>query len=362
MGDRIAAWAALFLLIAVGAAAQSPAGPGHPRRAEGDPRPADPARAAVWTPDPGSWVTLERQAIHGAKGWDWLIESGQRRLGSLTGQRTAVEVDLPRIVIGRVERGETTLVCVLLPDGNRDLILRPPGSGDESAQPSEATEDAYGRWPNPCSFAIHDASGNLDLDGDGTPEIAIRRFCSCASVPCSGIVFIELDPREPRLLDIPSIIGNADLGPVTIRETDGRKDPARPILTIAPDLLDGCRFIAMAGVRGASECDDCCVIPVLAGPVKGGYALFYDPDRQKEQLRQAQKDIGYVAAGAPGPFRSNEEAQIARAASFYYLTGLGSKTRDLLTNELGARGRDPRALELLERLDEIFLGASPGNR
>jgi hypothetical protein len=299
---------------------------------------------------------IERRTLHVAQGHDWLIESGRRRLGNLTGGRTVVEVDLPRIVIGIVAVGETTLVRILLPDGNRDVVLRPAGGDDGSGVPSESTEDAYGRWPNPCSFTLLDATGDLDLDADGTAEIAIRRLCSCAPVPCSGIVFIELDPTGPELLDLPSIIGNVDVGSITVREIESGKDPARPILEIAPDLLDGCRFIALAGVRGASECADCCLFPVLARPATEGYEVFYDPDQQKELLMQAQKDVGYVAAGDPGPLRSLEEAQVARAASFYYLTGLGPKTRSLLSEALGARAREDRVRQLLGILDDVFLG------
>jgi hypothetical protein len=349
-----------LMALAVGVVTAGPqvghkaAGAAAPESADSTRPYTPPARQAAWIPSPGAWETLDRQRVDTRDGSHWLIESARRRLGEITGGRGPVEIDLPRIAFNRIAAGETTRVAVLLPDGNRDLILRPPGSAEESAVPSEPTEDAYGRWPNACGLLVLDGSGRLDLDDDGAPEIAVRRWCSCPSLPCEGIEFIELETAGPVFLDLPGIIRNVEVGTVVVQGMERGRDAARPTLRLAPDMLDGCRVIAVAGVRGTSECADCCRFPVLVRPNGAGYEVFYDSKVQKTQLQRAQKDIGYVAVGT-GPLRSAEEAQIARAASFYYLTGLGSRTPGLILEGLGARGNDPGVRGLLDRLDAVFL-------
>lgn len=342
--------------------------PDGPRQSESpESRPADttqpytpPARQATWTPSPGPWETLDRQRIDGRDGSHWLVESARRRIGEIVGGRVPVEVDLPRVAFDRIDGEDTVRVAVLLQDGNRDVILRPPGGAEESAVPSESTEDAYGRWPNACSLTILDGSSLLDLDDDGHPEVGVRRMCSCPSLPCEGIELIELEPAGPRILDPSALIGNVDVGAVVVEGMEDGRNHARPVLRLAPDLLDGCRLIALAGVRGSSECTDCCRFEVLARPTDAGYEVYYDSKVQKPQLRRAQKDVGYVAGGT-GPLRSAEEAQIARAASFYYLTGLGSRTSGLIIEELGVRGSEPGVRRLLDRLEAIFLDGIQGH-
>jgi hypothetical protein len=252
---------------------------------------------------------------------------------------------------------ETTLVAVLLPLDNRTVGLFPPGSPEESAVPSRLTEDTLDRWPNPCAISLLDPSGTLDLDADGFSEVSLRRFCSCGGTGCSGVLFLELVPERPRILDPSLLVTSVRLGRIVVEGTDSSGDSGRPNLRVLPDYLEDCRFIAAIGVRGASECPSCCRFPVLLRPTQdGGYEPFYDPQRQIRLLGRAENDLGYVAAGEPGEsLRSYEQAQIARAAAFFFLTGAGSETGKTVLEGLGPRGRGYQVEDLMNRLSRFFL-------
>ena len=320
---------------------------------------AAPTRSApeVWIADPRPWETTEAARIATATGTVWTLEVGIRSIGRLVTGEREVPVSFPRVTIARTEAGETRAAAVLLPTDNQGVALFPPGAPEELAVPDEAIDDGRGRWPNLCRFSLLDRSGDLDLDGDGDPEVSIRRFCSCAGEGCSGIVLIELGDDGPRLFRPESLVSRPRLGPVAVERIEPVPGQERPILHVLPDFLADCRFIAELGVEGESECERCCRIPVLLRPVPGaGYETYFDRVRQAAYLERAVNELRYVAAGDPDlPLQSYEAAQVARAAAFFALTGSHETFRSIVIERLGPRAGDGRVAELLDGLERLFL-------
>lgn len=333
-------------------------------RAAADPLSPPPQRAG-WIPSPGPWEILQREDLRqaGESGEDWRVIAERRPIGSLLGGRAEIRVYLPRLRVMRLQGDDSLDVAIAIPTGNRDLAVLSPEDPEISAVPSQETEDRWGRWPNLCSLTILDAQTRIDLDGDGSAEIAFRRVCSCRSSECSGIAFLSLDPRGVRLLDPSGLVEGIDLGPVRVRDMHTSNDPARPILEIEPELLTGCRFLARLGIRGEADCEDCCLFPVLIRPAGSAYEVYFDRPRQLDALRRAEKDLGWVAAGPPDePLRSVELAMVARAASFYHLTGTGEKASRTIRETLGSRAQDWELQSMLRRIDDLFMAPTAESR
>jgi hypothetical protein len=224
--------------------------------------------------------------------------------------------------------------------------------------------DDLGRWPNVCRISILDARGAIDLDRDGVTEIALRRFCSCPGPACAGVLLVELNDDSPALFDPASLVADVDLGKIVLEKILPGDDPATPILQVAPEILEECRLVAILGIRGSSDCSGCCRFPVFLRSRTGGtYEPFYDAKTQSGWLKRAKDDIAAVAAGdAARPLLSIEEAEVARAAAFFYLTGAGAQTRGMLSDGLGVRARGFRTQELLRRIEKMFLIQPPEAR
>jgi hypothetical protein len=316
-----------------------------------------PQRRADWIPSPGSWEPLESAIVGDAQGETWRIGSERRLLGGLRNRAVDLPVYLPRILFQRIHGGDTATVGILLPTDNGGVRVYPADDPEVSAVPSEATEDTWGRWPNPCSFTMLEVTGKLDLDADGRTDVAIGRMCSCPSVACSGTIFVTLGPDGASLLDPADLVKDVRLGRVSVREMIASGDSARPVLRVDPEVLDACRFIALAGVRGESGCANCCSFPVMLRPIFGGeYEPFYDSLRQKIWKSKSDEHVTFVASGDPlSPPTSEEEARLAQAAAFYYLTGTGRRSHEALNAALGQRARDFHIQDVLNRLDRVFL-------
>jgi hypothetical protein len=299
---------------------------------------------------------MEGAEISGPRGTTWRLEVGSRRIGTLGGDDNEVEVRTPRVRINRVDGPETLAVAVLLPDGNTAVALFPPGTDRESSVPSELGRDGIDRWPNLCSISLLDVTGTLDIDADSIPEVALRRFCSCSPVGCSGIELLELDPDGPSLLDLASLVDEIYLADVTLDRIDAGEDPSRPLLRVSLAYLEDCRFIAAAGIRGASDCPGCCYFPVHLRPVDGGgYETYYDRKTQQQLLNRAQVDLSRVAQRSfTEPLAPYEKVYIARAASFFYLTGSGAETRSIVVEGLVPREIDFRIQEIVVQIDRFF--------
>jgi hypothetical protein len=326
--------------------------------------PGDPStvRHSGWEPSPGPWRITERASVPARDGTSWELVVSERPLGTIPGDRAEIRILQPRVVVRRISGRDTTSVAVLLPTDNRALGVFPAASPEQTRVPAEMRDDGIARWPNLCRVSILDASGSLDPNGDGFPEVALRRFCSCPETSCSGIVLLTLKPPSPEILDPSSLVAGVRIGDAALVEILPGDDPAAPGFVLAPDLLEECRFVALLGIRGNNECSGCCRFPVLLRRAEGGsYEVYYDRTRQSGWLGRAKDDIAAVAAGdADRPLQSIEEAQIARAAAFFYLTGSGEQTRRTVSDGLGVRSRDFRAQDLLRRLDELFLARPAG--
>jgi hypothetical protein len=317
--------------------------------------PADPSGG--WKPSSGPWRVAERASLVSRDGVSWQIVVSERAIGTIPAGRSETKILLPRVVFRRIRSSDTTTVAVLLPTGNRDVGIYSPGSGEESATPSRMGVDDLGRWPNACKISILDAGGAIDLDRDGVSEIALRRFCSCSVPACAGILLVELDEDRPTLLDPASLVTDVALGRVVLEKILPGDDPATPVLQVAPEMLEECRLVAILGIRGSNDCPDCCRFPVFLRPrTPGAYEPYYDAETQSGWLKRAKDDIAAVAAGDAGrPLLSIEEAEMVRAAAFFYFTGAGAQTRGMISEGLGVRARDFRAQELLRRIEETFL-------
>jgi hypothetical protein len=239
---------------------------------------------------------------------------------------------------------------------NTAVALFPPGSEEESPIPSELGENGTDRWPNLCSLSLLDVTGALDIDADSMPEVALRRFCSCTATGCSGIVLLELVPEGPALLDPTRLVEEIYLGDATLDDVESGPDPARPLLRVSLAYLEDCRFIAAAGIRGAGDCPGCCYFPVRLRPVEGGgYETYYDRETQQKLLNRARVDLSRVAARSfTEPLAPYEKVFVARAASFFYLTGAGAEARSVVLEGLGPRDIDFRIQELVVQLDRFF--------
>jgi hypothetical protein len=351
-GIRSRAWLLLAipgLLFSVKAGAQRPVWADHPY--------VTPQRMAEWVPSPGSWEPLESVVVVDPQGECWRVLSERRLLGGLRDRAVDLPVYLPRVVFGRIHGGDTSAVAVLLPSDNASVKIYPPNDPEVSAVPSAGTDDTWGRWPNPCTFSIIDATGKLDLEADGRIEVAIGRMCSCSSVACSGTVFVTLGPDGASVLDPADLVHDVRLGRVSVREMIATADSSRPILRVDPEILDQCRFIALAGVRGKNDCAGCCSFPVMLRPIIGGeYETFYDYKRQEIWKNRSNDHVSFVVSGDPlSPPTSDEEAQLAQAAAFFYLTGSGGRSHSEIDKALGDRARDYHIQEILNRLDRVFL-------
>ncbi len=351
----------LGLLVAIAALlASGDAGAQRPTWAE--PPYVAPQRRADWIPSPGPWEPLENVVLVDPEGETWRIASERRLLGGLRDRPVDLPVYLPRIVFERIHGGDTSAVAVLLPSDNGSVRIFPPDDPEISGVPSAPGEDTWGRWPNPCSFSIIDATGKLDLDADGRIEVAIGRMCSCPSVACSGTVFVTLGPDGASILDPADLVHDVRLGRVSVREMIATTDSSRPVLRVDPEVLDQCRFITLAGVRGHNDCAGCCSFPVMLRPIVGGeYETYYDSQRQKVWKDKSNEYVTFVISGDPlSPPSSEEEAKLAQAAAFFYLTGSGGNSHGELNIALGDRARDFHLQEVLNRLDRVFLPDSTG--
>lgn len=318
----------------------------------------------AWIPAPGDWEAIEGSLVRTERHGTWRIGISSRRLGMIIGGRADQDVTFPRVEFRRLDGDDTSTVAVIIPTGNREISILSPRDPRLDAVPLELIEDPLGRWPNVCNLSILDATGSLDLDRDGIPEIALRRFCSCPASACAGLEIVELSASGPEIIDPSALSRRVSLGRVTLLELIPGSDPARPILRVAPDYLEECRFVSLLAIRGSNDCPGCCRFPVLLRVAEdGGYEPYYDAHSHGRWLQRAKDDLNFVAAQDPGePLRSLAEAQLCRAAAFFYLTGSGPETRRVVEDALGARARQFRVQDLLRRLDGMFLAGASGPR
>lgn len=314
------------------------------------------ARPDEWAPSPGQWQETQSAEIEDRQGTTWQVIVGTRLLGSLTGAGNDVPVHFPRLSIGRFAGSELKPIAVLLPIDSRDVELVPPDSPAISDVPEELAEDSIDRWPNPCSFTLLDVTGLLDLDADGSIEIAVRRFCSCPAVGCSEILLVELDPDGPNILYVSSLVRDVSLQRVTLDRIKVDADSSRPKLEVSVAYLEDCRFVTALGIRGAAGCLNCCQFPVLLRPVEDGqYETYYDRSVQRHNMRRAMEDMAEIAEkDMDAPLAPDEITQIARAASFFYLTGGSTASASVVLEGLGMREKNYRVNELVMRLDRFF--------
>jgi hypothetical protein len=127
--------------------------------------------------------------------------------------------------------------------------------------------------------------------------------------------------------------------------------------------LYNCRFLPRLQIHGEEACRTCCLVPmVLHRDEKGLFQPVFDKATQGGLLIRLQADLEVVRQGGPGPLTPPEQAALARAAAFFYLTGMGRGTRGQLEKALGSRASIPQSAQLLGRLDRFFLAPTPSGR
>ena len=116
----------------------------------------------------------------------------------------------------------------------------------------------------------------------------------------------------------------------------------------------------MAGVRGESSCADCCRFPVLARPIEGGeYEVYYDREGTEGTAQASSEGCRICRGRARGEALRQLRRSDDRPCRFVLLSDwIGLRTREVLKEGLGGRGREFRVGQLLKRLDELFRGSS----
>jgi hypothetical protein len=322
--------------------AERPSTPPLAARRESAPAPLvwEPGEGRRFLSEPGRvWLVTPETAVTG-----WAVGDGERR-----------EIRQTRLRIEERRDGRYQPLAWLQHVANTEVALLAPGD-PRLADPGVALSDSLRPWPNVCAVSFYDLDRALDLNGNDRMELPVRFFATVAE-PATGILLVEPDAQgAPRIVPVAELVS-------LVRFPDGVltairwERPARdPVLEARLPSLHRCRFLSLLGIRGGTECETCCEIPVILHRNREGiFRPTYDPEVHRALLDRLRGDLALVQEGTSDPLASAEQAALARAASFFYLTGTAEGTGDQLRKALGPRADQPAALLLLRRLDQFFL-------
>jgi hypothetical protein len=303
----------------------------------------EPGEPRSFLSEPGRvWLVTPETAVTG-----WAISADRRR-----------EIQQTRLRIDERQGDSLRPLAWLQHVGNTEILLLRPGDSRLDFI-GTALSDSLRPWPNTCSLSLLEQDRALDLNLNNRMELAVRFFAT-VSEPASGIVLVEPDSAGAPRLVAPEELADRVLLREAVLTAIRWQPPSRdPILELRVAPLYRCRFLSLLGIRGATECETCCEIPVMLVRTKdGAFRAAYDREVHSGLLERLKADLTLVQEGRSDPMSSEERAALARAASFFYLTGHGAATGDELRKALGARATQPAALLLLKKLDEFFLPES----
>jgi len=309
---------------------------------------------------PLKWEQLSVQGFEVDSGLSWQVVQERASTGKAGSGKRARLVQQTRLRIEQAGGGETLGILQHL-DNTTIVALSPNEPRAGQAQP--ARPDPGDPWPNPCGLEAVPTEHPLDLDHDGRRELAVRFFATVGRPGASGYLLVAANPDgTPRIVQIEDLVPSVNFQGAVIRAIDFSAHSPDPTVLVDYVPLHGCRFLELFGVSPASDCLDCCRFPVLLRPAERGMlAPVYEPKLQRPFLEQQQELLTLARATRPGARPApGQEAAICRAAAFYYLTGLGSETRETLEGDLGSHADGYRVRLLLDKLDRYFLfGITP---
>lgn len=256
---------------------------------------------------------------------------------------------------GRGAKVGATLALLMHLD-NRQVALLSPEDPRATAPPI-AQADSTNPWPNTCGLEVRGLDHPIDLDLDGRQEVIVKRYATVAGRAASGLLVLDADADgRPALLPLPSIVRGLQSESLQLRDLFWNRKDQQPTLICDHLGLSGCGFLKEVGIRGEAQCEDCCQVTIL---LQRATDLFYYPnyvrDRQLGQLDRLRSDLKEIAIGDPAQaLTSYQEASLARAAAFLYLTGAGPRARETLITALGPRAATFRPRLLLDRLERYF--------
>lgn len=298
----------------------------------------------------------------------WTFSCAPDRIWFLTQEKTITGY----VVEGAIRRPiEQTRIAFSAPAGDRvrtlawlqhvsdtEVALLRPGD-PRATNPAPALDDSLTPWPNPCGLSFDaDPDRPIDLNHNGRPEAVFEQFAAIAGPEAANLVLVEADSLGfPRLVAPVGLVGTIRFDQGVFTSITWPKDSPGPEIQARLLTLYRCRFLALLGLRGRNECDTCCETPIyLHADPQGILQPVYRYDDQKLFIQRQQDDLLLMTEGIPGqPPSTAQLAALARAASFYYLTGTGRLTRRQLEQQLGAEGRDYHFQLLLAKLDRFFL-------
>lgn len=260
-----------------------------------------------------------------------------------------------RLALERTD-GEPELLGWIQHVANTEVALLAPGD-PRAADPGPALADSLYPWPNACVAGVYDLDRSLDLNLNDRMELPIRFFAAVSDPAASGVLLVEPDSvGHPRVVHPSEYIGTIRGDEViltSIRFTPGKRDP---VLEAQWPELEHCRFLTRLGVRGWTDCVACCRVPIhLRRDTQGVFHPGYDRATHHALLDRLKEDLSLLSSEGDGALTSEEQAALARAAAFFYLTGTGTKTRQEIQKALGARADLAPVRLLLKRLDAYFL-------
>jgi hypothetical protein len=291
------------------------------------------------------WFVVQEKAVTGA-----VVEGSKRR--EIRQTRLRIQ-SMPRAATGENPRDLAVLqhiggteVALLSPDDPRLFDLGP------------VSDDAEHPWPTACGLGLYDLDRAVDLNGNGRGELVVKAFATSADPAAFRLLLLEADIHgRPQFVSPTDFIG-------TIRFDDGiltdiRLPAGRDEVLLDAELLSmyRCRFLALLGVRGESPCENCCMLQfTLRRDSHGIFQPIYERDRQAPMLERTTGELQKILDVDPiTPLSPAEEAALANAAAFYYLTGSGRQTRFQIEDGIGARAHQVRVKLLLQKLDRFFL-------
>ncbi|MBK8232264.1 MAG: hypothetical protein IPK72_17180 [Candidatus Eisenbacteria bacterium] len=256
---------------------------------------------------------------------------------------------------GRGAKAGATLGLLMHLD-NLEVALLPPDDPRVTAAPT-VQADSLNPWPNTCGLEVRELEHPIDLDLDGRQEVIVKRYATIAGRAASGLLVLAADQGgRPVLLPLPSIVRGLRSESLQLQDLHWNRKDLQPTLVCDHLGLVGCGFLNEVGIRGEAQCEDCCQVTIL---LQRATDLFYHPnyvrDRQLGQLDRLRSDLKEIAIGDPAQaLTSYQEASLARAAAFLYLTGAGPRARETLITALGPRAATFRPRLLLDRLERYF--------
>ncbi len=300
--------------------------------------------STIQTIDPSHrWLLLVEECVPG-----YVMVEGERR----PLRQTRIKITLPE---GRPAHAGKVLGYVMHLNNTQCALLAP--DDPRVNEPPKLIEDNLTPWPNTCGVEVLSTEHPIDLDRDNRQEVVLKRYATIGARAGRGLMLLEgNEAGEPRIASLNDIVRGIRADELQLSSLSWIGKDQEPTLFVEHLGLEECRFLAELGIRGERACSDCCQITIV---LQRATDLFYYPnyvrDQQSGQLDRLRSDLKEVSIGDPATaLNSEQEASLARAAAFFYLTGAGARSRSQLLEMLGARATQFRPQLLLDRLERYF--------